>query len=464
MSFLGEKGPVDVVVLWDKVLESLRATTSEMAFNALFPLMRPLSFDGERLVVQADSPLVMDWLKQKHAVAIEALLLDLCGTPARLVVHHNENAPPPLPLPAPPLVRAAPVPALVPSSRPRVCSSSLNPAWTFLNFIVGTSNQMAHAAAFAAAQKPGSAYNPLFIYGSVGLGKTHLMQAIGNSILAHDPSKNVCFISCERFMNQFIDAIQNRTMAKFREFFRSNVDVLLVDDIQFLARGEATQEEFYHMFNDLHNQNKQIVMTSDKSPQELQHMENRIINRFEWGMVADIQSPDFDTRVAIIHKKLEQYGQSLNDDLVFYLANKVRNDVRKIEGALIRLLGLTSLQNKPLTVETAKECLKDFVTSHTVNLETIQKTVADFFDLRITDLKSNRRPKSISHPRQLAMFLCRDLTNSSLSDIAQSFGGKDHTTVLYACKKVSSLKANDDALADQLNALKKRILETSWSL
>jgi len=239
--------------------------------------------------------------------------------------------------------------------------------------------------------------------------------------------------------------------------------VLLIDDIQFLSKKESLQEEFYHTFNDLHNQGKQIVMTSDKSPQELEHIENRMVNRFEWGMVVDIQSPDFETRVAIIRKKLEAYGKTLDDEVCYYLANKVRNDVRKIEGALIRLLGFASVQNRPVTLEMAKDCLKDYVTAQApINLDIIQKTVAEFFDVRITDLRSNRRPKMISHPRQLAMYLCRDLTSNSLTEIAQSFGGKDHTTVLYACRKIDALKASDEVIDQQISVLRKRILESTY--
>jgi len=218
------------------------------------------------------------------------------------------------------------------------------------------------------------------------------------------------------------------------------------------------QEEFFHTFNTLHNEGKQIVMTCDKSPQELKSIENRLINRFEWGMVVDIQSPDFETRVAIIHKKLEQFGQKFDDDICYYLANKVRNDVRKIEGAIIKLLGYASIQNEPVNLDMAKEVLKNYVSTHMVTLDLIQKSVSEFFDLRINDLKSSRRPKAISHPRQLAMYLCRNLTNCSLTEIAQSFGGKDHTTVLYACRKIEDLKSKDDIIKQQLNTLEKSIV------
>ncbi len=240
--------------------------------------------------------------------------------------------------------------------------------------------------------------------------------------------------------------------------------MLLVDDIQFLSRKEAMQEEFFHTFNAFLQEGKQIVMTSDKSPQELQHIENRLVNRFEWGLVVDIQSPDFETRVAIIHKKLDRFGVQFDEDVCHYLANKVRNDVRKIEGALTRLLAYSSVQNTPVSLKFAKECLKDYVSSHTVSLDSIQKSVAEYFDIRLSDIRSHRRPKSIAHPRQLAMYLCRDLTNSSLAEIAQSFGGKDHTTVLYACRKITQLKSQDEVVEQQIEALKKRIMDSARTM
>jgi len=446
-------------VLWSKVLDVVKSSTNDSIFQSFFSVVHPLSYSGNRFVIQVDSPLVADWLKQKYLPLIENSLCHYSGRKIKLVIQCDADAHPVQPLPPPEEVKRPRS-----SRRKRPMSANLNPNFTFDNFIVGSSNQMAHAAAFAIGQNPGHAYNPLFIYGGVGLGKTHVMQASGHAALARNKNTKVLYISCERFINQYIEALQNRTLTKFRDIYRSNIDVLLVDDIQFLSEKERMQEEFYHTFNALHNDGKQIVMTSDKSPQELQHMENRLVNRFEWGMVVDIQSPDFETRVAIIHKKLEQFGQTFDDDVCYYLANKVRNDVRKIEGAIIKVLGYASVQNVPVTLDMAKECLRDYITSQTVTLESIQKAVVDFFDIRLTDLRSHRRPKIISHPRQIAMFLCRDLTNSSLSEIAQSFGGKDHTTVLYACRKIDKLRGKDEIIGQQIMALKKRIMETMRAL
>ena len=457
----------DCEVLWDKVLGVVRSSTSPAVFQSFFSVVHPLSFNDDRFIVQIDSPLVADWLRQKYARVIEDRMAELCSRRVTLVLQCDENSS--LSEYEPPAERIY-VPDPPPRPAPRKSRpTNLNPNFTFENFIVGSSNQMAHAAAFATGQNPGRVYNPLFIYGGVGLGKTHLMQAIGHGVIARNPDTRVLYISCERFINQYIEAIQSEaaergTLAKFRDFYRNSVDVLLIDDIQFLSNKERMQEEFHHTFNALHNEGKQVVMTSDKSPHELENIENRLVNRFEWGMVVDIQSPDFETRVAIINKKLEQFGHTLDNEIVYYLANRVRNDVRKIEGAIIKLLGYASVQNTPITLEVVRECLKDYISSQTVTLESIQKAVVDFFDLRLSDLRGNRRPRAISHPRQLAMYLCRDLTDSSLTEIAQSFGGKDHTTVLYACRKIDTLRVQDDVVNQQLQTLKKRILENKYAM
>ena len=437
----------DFEILWGDVLSVVKLSTNEAIFQSFFSVVHPLLYKDNKFIIKVDSPLVADWIKQKHFSIIEKSLSKSLETNVQLVIQCEgiqENI-------------IAPI-TKISRKKKKIKVTNLNSNFLFNNFIVGNSNQMAHAASYASGQNPGHAYNPLFIYGGVGLGKTHLMQAIGHASIAKHKDLNVLYISSEKFLNQYIDALQTKNLSKFREYYRSNVDVLLVDDIQFLSKKERIQEEFFHTFNTLHNEGKQIVMTSDKSPNELKGIENRLVNRFEWGMVVDIQSPDFETRVAIIHKKLEQYGQKFDEDICFYLANKVRNDVRKIEGAIIKLLGYASIQNEPVNLEMAKECLKDYVSSHTVTLDLIQKSVGEFFDLRIADLKSSKRPKSISYPRQLAMYLCRNMTNSSLTEIAQSFGGKDHTTVLYACRKIESQKSEDEIIRQQLLTLEKNII------
>ena len=464
--FVDIKGDVvtECQALWNKALDVVKATTSVSVFQSFFSVVTPLSFTSDRLVIQVDSPIVADWMKQNCAALIEKSLSGECGRKILLVIQCNTDASAFSSASAQPPEPASATHAPISLKFQHTLATTLNPNQTFATFVVGGSNQMAHAAAYAVSQHPGRTYNPLFIYGGVGLGKTHLMQAIGNAVIARDSRKHIHYLSCERFVNQFIESIQKNTEVKFRSFYRSNVDVLLIDDIQFLRGKEATQEEFFHTFNALHQEGKQIVMTSDKSPQELQHIESRLLNRFEWGMVADIQSPEFETRVAIIHKKLENLGITLDDDVCNYVALKVQNDVRRIEGALIKLVAYATLQNRTATLEFAKECLKDYISGQAVSLELIQKVVSDFFDLRLTDMRSNRRPKAIAHPRQLAMYLCRGLTSSSLSEIAQSFGGRDHTTVLYACRKIDMLKTADEAVAQQLEVLKRRVVDATTKM
>ena len=285
----------DCQILWDNVLEVVKLSTNEAIFKSFFSVVHPLSYKNNRFIIKVDSPLVADWINQKYFSIIEDSLSEFSGSNVQLIIQCDDMQEE---------MASVTTKVKVSNKIKKKHITNLNPNFLFNNFIIGNSNQMAHAAAYASGQNPGHAYNPLFIYGGVGLGKTHLMQAIGHAVVSKNNDLNVLYISCERFVNQFIEAIQNKTLSKFRDYYRSNVDVLLVDDIQFLSKKEGMQEEFFHTFNTLHNEGKQIVMTSDKSPQELKSIENRLVNRFEWGMVVDIQSPDFETRVAIIHKKL----------------------------------------------------------------------------------------------------------------------------------------------------------------
>ena len=334
----------------------------------------------------------------------------------------------------------------------------LNDNFTFDNFVVGNSNKFAHAIAFATAQKPGNLYNPLFIYGGVGLGKTHLMQAIGHKIYEKDSSKRIIFISCEKLFNDYIESLQNKTTIEFRYRYRSSADIILIDDIQFLSGKERLQEEFFNMFNAFLEENKQIVMTSDKSPQQLQHIEDRLVSRFEFGSVTDIQCPDFETRIAIIKKIFDRFNVFFTDDICEYLANKIQNDIRKIEGAITKLTAYASIQNIPITLKFARECLKDYVQTKSISLLTIQKIVSEYYNINIEDLCSQKRSKNIAFPRQMSMSLCRDITDFSLAEIAMNFGGKDHATVLYACKKIETMKNEDHDFKMQFEILKQKII------
>jgi chromosomal replication initiator protein len=313
----------------------------------------------------------------------------------------------------------------------------LNSKYTFDSFVVGSSNRFAHAAALAVSESPAKAYNPLFIYGKVGLGKTHLMQAIGHYILNTKPNIKFIYISSEKFTNQLISAIQNRTTLKFRQMYR-NVDLLLIDDIHFIAGKESTQEEFFHTFNTLYDAHKQIVVSSDRSPKDISALEERLVSRFEWGLVTDIQPPDVETRIAILRKKAEREGVNTPDDVTYFIAERIRSNIRELEGALIRVAAYAKLVNRDVSLELVKEVLKDLFkeTEKKITIELIQQKVAQYFDVRLSDMRNKRRMRAIAYPRQIAMYLSRDLTDCSLLEIGEQFGGRDHSTVLHAYDKI----------------------------
>jgi len=313
----------------------------------------------------------------------------------------------------------------------------LNPRYTFENFVVGPGNRFAHAASLAIAESPGKAYNPLFIYGGVGLGKTHIMQAIGHYLLKKSYPLNFTYISSEKFTNQLINAISNRTTAKFRERYRT-IDVLLIDDIHFLGGKESTQEAFFHIFNDLYDMHKQIVMSSDRSPKDIPSLEQRLVSRFEWGLVTDIQPPDLETRIAILKQKCRAESVVVSDEVMYFIAEKIKSNIRELEGALIRIVAYSSLMGKDINLELANEILKDYLREGPtkISIDTIQKRVADYFNIGLSDMKAKKRTKQVAYPRQIAMYLVRKLTDYSLPEIGDYFGGRDHTTILHAFKKI----------------------------
>ncbi|RZO61051.1 MAG: chromosomal replication initiator protein DnaA [Limisphaerales bacterium] len=327
------------------------------------------------------------------------------------------------------------------TSRTKSADSSeklFNPKNTFSTFVVGDNNSFAHAAALAVAQSPGRSYNPLFLYGGVGLGKTHLLHAIGHYALEENPRLKVSYLSSEKFTNKYIDAIQNNELAKFRRTYRKT-DILLIDDIQFLAGKERIQEEFFHTFNALHEAHKQIVMTCDRPANEIKNLENRLVSRFEWGLVTDMQPPDYETRLAILRKKAASINIQVPEDIVTFLAKRIRTNIRRLEGALIRVSSYQSLTGKSMTTSTVEGLLKDVLHEEgrtIISIEQIQKRVADHYDIRLADMTSRRRPENIAFPRQVAMFLSRELTGKSLNSIGEAFGGRDHGTVLHACRLV----------------------------
>lgn len=322
--------------------------------------------------------------------------------------------------------------------------SSLNPRYNFDNFVVGSSNRFAHAASLAVADSPAKAYNPLFIYGGVGLGKTHLMQAIAHKIHINNPKLRHCYITSEKFTNELIEAIRHRSTTQFRQKYR-NIDILLIDDIHFIAGKESTQEEFFHTFNSLHNDRKQIIISSDRPPKAIANLEERLTSRFTWGLITDIQPPDFETRVAILRKKIEREPVQVTEDVILFIAQEIQTNIRELEGALIRVVAYSLLEEKPVSLEMAKTILKDMVKESlkTITVDMIQRVVADFYNLSIADLKTKKRSRNIVLPRQIGMYLTRQLTNLSLPEIGGAFGGKDHTTALHSWKKIDQeLKLN----------------------
>ena len=337
-------------------------------------------------------------------------------------------------------------------------AAQLNPRYTFDAFVIGSGNQFAHAACQAVAERPSKAYNPLFLYGGVGMGKTHLMQAIGHEIKRRMPQAAICYVSSEKFTNDMINSLRYDKMTSFRDKFRG-VDVLLIDDIQFLAQKERTQEEFFHTFNALHESMKQIVIASDRSPKELAEIEDRLRSRFEWGLIADIQPPDLETKVAILQKKAEQEKVTLPTDVALYVASNIRSNVRELEGALIRLVAHSSLIGAEITLPYAQQVLKNFIDSQArkVTIESIQKMVAEQFGLRLVEIKAKNNSRAIVYPRQIAMYLAKHLTEASLPEIGRQFGGKHHTTVLHSVEKIEEVRKNDKDLNRLINKLTEQL-------
>ncbi|MGE0488448.1 MAG: chromosomal replication initiator protein DnaA [Vulcanimicrobiota bacterium] len=432
---------------WQQCLQDLDANLDVRARSAILNSV-PLEVKGQHLRIGVHGNFSRDFLNRKA-----------CLEAVRSIVHRRTQRRFEVEFVSlegePPVETAAPVPGAVPAataSPNREESDSqfdsmspsshacLNPRYTFSTFIRGNSNSLAAAAAMAVADRPARAYNPLFIYGGVGLGKTHLMHAIGHAVLSARSDARIVYMSAERFTNEMIDSISDAKMKRFRRNYRS-VDVLLVDDIQFLANKERTQEEFFHTFNELHGANKQIVISSDRPPRQIPTLEDRLRSRFEWGMIADIQAPDFETRVAILRKKAEQCGAHVPNDVAELLAERVPSNIRELEGALTRLMAMSSLNQKAINFELAEEALQGILpdSAHQVlDIGTIQEAVCDYFSITKKDLLGKRRDQKVVRPRQLAMYLCKEMTGASYPEIGGEFGGKDHTTVMHACRKIDA--------------------------
>lgn len=411
--------------VWEKTLESISTLLSKPSFETWFKPTKPISLDGNVLTVEVPNDFAREWLESRYASLLASTIRDLIEEEIELRFVTPEKK------------EASKVNTAAPQT---VQLSSLNPKYSFESFVVGESNRFAHAASLAVAEAPGKAYNPLFIYGGVGLGKTHLMQAVGHFVLKSHSDYRVVYVSSEKFTNELINAIRFNRTPQFRDTYR-NVDVLLVDDIQFFAGKESTQEEFFHTFNTLYESGRQIVISSDRPPKEIPTLEDRLRSRFEWGLITDIQAPDLETRIAILRKKASTEGWHLPNDVIVNIADQINSNIRELEGALIRIIAFASFHNKQVTLEMANEVLKDVISSsktQRVTIPLIQQAVAEYFNIEIEDLKAKRRTKNVTFPRQIAMYIIRELTDYSLPKIGEEFGGRDHTTVIHSYEKIQN--------------------------
>lgn len=421
---------------WDRLLERLRLSLDPQTFDTWFRPTEMLSDQDGVLSVSVPNEVFRDWLTQKYAGLVRETLEAFPGGPADVRFVVGDQA------------VEEPAPPRRPEAQPQAAPSgtTLNPKYTFSTFVVGASNQFAHAAARAVAESPSRSYNPLFLYGGVGLGKTHLMLAIGHHIRTTYPDLRIVYLSSERFMNELINSIRYDKTHEFRGRYR-NIDVLLMDDIQFLAGKERTQEEFFHTFNALHEEQKQIVVTSDAPPKEIPTLEERLQSRFEWGLLADIQAPDLETKVAILKKKAEAEAPAMHipDDVLLYIATGSKSNIRELEGALIRLLAYASLTGDEISLELARSVLRDTLRTgdRLITIDTIQSRVAEFYGLGPGELNSRSNARRITRPRQIAMFLCKELTPHSLPEIGRAFGGKHHSTVIHSVRKVKEDMGGD---------------------
>ncbi len=445
--------PVDNETLWKECLDGLARHVSTQHFTTWF---RPITVSpgdtGSSLTLRVPNRFFLEWIKEHYLPLINEVLRRAAGRECKIKWQLDGEGEP---------KAAKTVKKSAPQKRPTKAAPlpGLNPKYTFDNFIIGKDNQFAHAACSAVASKRSTKYNPLFIYGGVGLGKTHLLQAIGNNIYKNNPSARVCYYTSERFMNNFINYISRQKMKEFRGKFR-NVDVLLIDDIQFWAGKERTQEEFFHTFNALHEKNKQIVVTSDTFPKDITGLEERLRSRFEWGLVADIQPPDMETKVAIIRKKAADEGQDLPDDVAIWLASVSGSNIRELEGFLNRVIAVSSLTDQEITLDMSKEALKNLLREteeRIISIDEIQKTVATLYNIKPADLKSKSRHRTVTYPRQIAMFLSRRYGEFSFPEIGAAFGGKDHSTAIHAVKKIEKALETSAELRNSIKKLKKEL-------
>ncbi len=443
-------------IAWERVLDKIKKKSNPQVFFWFAPI-KLVSQTDESVTLKANSPFDRDWINNHYLDFITDTIVEVYDRRFEVkVIAENESLISTQEEPEGPRFTQVKEP-----NKDALFTGFLNPTYTFDRFIVGSSNQFAHAASIAVATKPGEAYNPLFIYGGVGLGKTHLINAIGNYVHKNTSlMARICCISAEHFTNQVINSIKSNKMEEFRNRYRFGCDVLLIDDIQFIAGKESTQEEFFHTFNTLYESKKQIVITSDKSPKDMSYLEERLRSRFEWGLITDIQPPEIETKVAILKNKSESEGIALPNEVAIYLAENITSNIRELEGTLINIIGYAKLLNTEINIELAKDALKNIIKEQDrriLSIESIQKEVANFFGIRIQDLKSERKQKNITVPRQIAMYLARRYTGASFPEIGEKFGGKDHSTVIHAVKKIEACIGEDSTLRSTINTVSRKI-------
>jgi chromosomal replication initiator protein len=447
--------------IWSAAQEHLRSMLSVDTYNLWFAPLRASNQDNGSITLEVANDFCEVWLKDNYMGLLQDVLAVASGRQLQVkfkVGAGNAPAPAPAPAHSPPQVTTR-LPEPQPERNVSNHDLSFNPKNTFDTFVVGNNNNFAYAAALAVAQSPGKSYNPLFLYGGVGLGKTHLLHAIGQYVAGHKKGARVAYVSSEKFTNEYIDGIQNNQLARFRKKYRQT-EVLLIDDIQFLAGKERIQEEFFHTFNALHEAHRQIVLTCDRPASEIQNLEHRLVSRFEWGLVTDLQPPDVEMRLAILQKKAQLMGVQLPEDIMNFLANRIRANIRRLEGALIRVASYAALTGKKLTIETVEGLLREILHEegrYSISIDVIQKKVAEHFDIRLADMTSKRRPENIAFPRQVAMFLSRQMTETSLSAIGEAFGGRDHGTVLHACRLVKDRMEVDANVRQVVSYLEKQL-------
>ncbi|MCG7419248.1 chromosomal replication initiator protein DnaA [Macrococcus epidermidis] len=437
--------------IWDKVLTKLQTKLTNASYDTWFSETKIKSLDNNQIVILAPTSFNADWLKKNYLNLIQEVIEETIGEHLNIKVISDEFDDSDTDF-------QANKPAERPASQ-EILPSQLNTDNTFDTFVIGSGNRFSHAASLAVAEAPAKAYNPLFIYGGVGLGKTHLMHAIGHYVMEHKENAKVVYTSSEKFTNEFINSIKDNKTEEFRSKYR-NVDVLLIDDIQFLAGKESTQEEFFHTFNELHQNHKQIVISSDRAPKEIPTLEERLRSRFEWGLTTDVTPPDLETRIAILRKKSEEENIEIPNEAMLYIATQIQSNIRELEGALTKVVAYSKLVNRELNSDLVAEALKDIIASSKpkkVTIQDIQEAVGAYYNIRLEDFSAKKRTKSIAFPRQIAMYLARELTDFSLPKIGEEFGGRDHTTVIHAHEKIRKKLEHDNSLKSDLKNIEKDI-------